>query len=406
MTVHTKRPSAFRALLDIAGPAFFPIAFFARLPLAMLTIGALTLVSSVSGSYASGGLAAGAVGIGSAAGAPLLGYAADRLGQRRILLPSSLAHAVVVAALVLTVTAGNTGAGNLALALAAGATCPQVGSMARVRWMSLTTGRPAARRELETALSYESTVDELTFVMGPAIVGLLASLVAPWLPLALAAALTLLLVPAFAIHRTGTAVPQHGRAGHESAGRWDRGRLLRVAVAVAGMVGMGTLFGSTAAGAVAFAGHQGQPSAGGLLYAALGLTSAATALSVSAWPSGWAQPARWVACSATLVPLTLLLQLPASTGAMVLVLLLVGLPVGPVMVTVFTVGGDVAPAGRLGTVMTLLASGIVVGTAIGNSLAGLLADGHGHRGAFAVAAAAAVVLLAAGTLMARLRSRK
>lgn len=404
MDTHTERPSSFRSLLDLAGPAFFPIAFFARLPLAMLTIGALTLVSSTTGSYAAGGLAAGAVGIGSAAGAPLLGYAADKFGQRPVLLPSSIAHALVVSALLVAATASvPTTWVVLLLSLAAGATCPQVGPMARVRWMSLTAGRPRARRELETALSYESTVDELTFVMGPAFVGLLASLVAPWLPLALAAALTVVLVPAFAIHPTGASVPRHGRPGQAPAAQWGRSRIVRVGTAVAGMVGMGTLFGATAAGTVAFAGLRGDSSAGGLLYAALGLTSAAAALSVSAWPTGWAQPARWVACAAALVPLTLLLQLPNSMWSMVVALLLVGLPVGPVMVTIFTVGGDVAPSGRLGTVMTLLASGIVVGTAIGNSLAGALADGYGHRGAFMVAAAAALVLLATGSLMARLR---
>ena len=48
---------------------------------------------------------------------------------------------------------------------------------------------------------------------------------------------------------------------------------------------------------------------------------------------------------------------------MILVLLVLGLPVGPLMVTVFAIGGLVAPAGKLGTVMTALASGIVAGTA-------------------------------------------
>ncbi|MET1036578.1 MAG: MFS transporter [Arthrobacter sp.] len=399
----TVRSSPYRGLLEVAGAAFFPIAFFARLPLAMLTIGALTLVSATTGSYASGGLAAGAVGIGSAIGAPALGYAADRWGQRPVLLPAAVVHTAVVAGLLLAAGPGAVAWAVLLLAFAAGATCPQVGPMARVRWMSLTSGRPAGRRELETALSYESTVDELTFVMGPALVGLLASLVAPWLPLALAAALTLALVPAFAVHRTAAAVPSHRDHPSSPNARWDRARAVRVGTAVTGMIGMGTLFGATAAGSVAFAGAAGDSSAGGLLYAALGLTSAAAALSVSAWPSAWAQPARWVGCALALVPLALLLQLPASTPAMVAVLLLVGIPVGPVMVTIFTVGGDVAPRGLLGTVMTLLASGIVVGTAIGNGLAGALADEFGHRGAFAVAAGAAVMLLLAGVLMAYLR---
>ena len=84
---------------------------------------------------------------------------------------------------------------------------------------------------------------------------------------------------------------------------------------------------------------------------------------------------------------------------MVLVLLVLGIPVGPVMVTVFAIGGLIAPAGRLGTVMTALASGIVAGTAAGSAVAGQLAQAHGHSVAFLVpvAAAAALVLLGAAS---------
>ena len=47
--------------MQLAGRDFLPIAFAARLPLAMLTVGALTLATAVSGSYVVGGLAAGAL---------------------------------------------------------------------------------------------------------------------------------------------------------------------------------------------------------------------------------------------------------------------------------------------------------------------------------------------------------
>ena len=54
------------------------------------------------------------------------------------------------------------------------------------------------------------------------------------------------------------------------------------------------------------------------------------------------------------------------------------------MVTVFAIGGLVAPAGRLATVMTALASGIVAGTALGSSLGGQFAQEGGHHAAFLV----------------------
>lgn len=100
----------------------------------MLIVGTLTLVTAASGSYAIGGFAAGAVGIGSAIGAPLLGFLADKLGQRRVLLASAVLNALAVAAVVLlTYLAGSFDTGHtvivLATALVAGSTSPQVGPM-------------------------------------------------------------------------------------------------------------------------------------------------------------------------------------------------------------------------------------------------------------------------------------
>jgi MFS family permease len=376
----------------------------------MLAMGTLTLVPSVSGSFAAGGAAAGAVGIGSALGAPVLGSLADRRGQRPVLLLSAVLNTVAVLALVLAANA--TGAGDfppavLAAAFAAGATCPQVGPLARVRWMALTTdatGSSAptagAARDLDTALSYESTADEVTFVLGPALVGILASLVAPWLPLALAAAMTITLVPAFAIHPTHHAVPAtRRRGGRKGKGAAPAAKLpWAVALPVVAMVCMGTFFGSTQAALSAFSARLAGAEIAGLLYAVMGLSSAAAALSVAYWPRRAGLALRWVLCAVLMAGLAVLLLVPASLPSMAAVLLVLGLPVGPVMVTVFAVGGKLAPAGRLGTVMTGLASGIVAGTAIGSSVGGQLAQHHGPSAAFLVpvCAAAALALLGAG----------
>jgi MFS family permease len=104
--------------------------------------------------------------------------------------------------------------------------------------------------------------------------------------------------------------------------------------------------------------------------------------------------------------LALLLLVPGSLGSMVLVLLILGVPVGPVMVTVFAVGGVVAPAGRLGTVMTALASGIVAGTAIGSAAGGRLAQDHGFEAAFLVPACAAAALALLGAAAAVVLQRR
>jgi MFS family permease len=412
--------SRFSRLPELAGRGFIPLGLFARLPLAMLTVGTLTLVTSVSGSYAVGGTSAGAVGIGSAIGAPVLGALADRFGQRPVLVVSAILNALAVLALIATAYAVPGAGGStlpvLAAAFVAGVSCPQVGPLARVRWMALTSAgnRKGSGKDLDTALSYESTADELTFVLGPALVGILASLIAPWLPLALAAALTITLVPAFAVHRTHLSVPRrpaaHRTADRNTADRTagqrrsPRAGFAAVSLPVLAMVCMGSFFGSTQAALSSFSAAFATSEVAGLLYAVMGLSSAAAAISVAYWPARFTLAARWLAGAAVMAGLSTLLLLPGDCWSMVLVLLLLGLPVGPVMVTVFAIGGTVAPAGRLGTVMTALASGIVAGTALGSSVAGQLAQGSGYSAAFLVpiaAAAALFVLGAAATVVVR-----
>ncbi|MCU1565988.1 MAG: Major Facilitator Superfamily transporter [Pseudarthrobacter sp.] len=413
--------SRFARLPRLAGRSFIPLGIFARLPLAMLTVGTLTLVTSNSGSYALGGTAAGAVGIGSALGAPILGTLADKRGQRPVLLFAAALNTAAVAALILAAallgTSGSFTAGVLAAAFLSGASCPQVGPLARVRWMALTSqgSAPDNRRDLDTALSYESTADEITFVLGPALVGILASVLAPWLPLALAAAMTITLVPAFATHRTHRAVPvmrrqivPEAQAQAQSAAQPQTRRRLPIAVAVpvVAMVCMGTFFGSAQAALSSFSAHYATSEIAGLLYAVMGLSSAAAALSVAYWPQRFGLSWRWIVSAVLMAALALLLLVPGSLGSMVLVLLILGVPVGPVMVTVFAVGGAVAPAGRLGTVMTALASGIVAGTAIGSAVGGRLAQDYGYGAAFLVPACAAAALALLGAAAAVVLQRR
>ncbi|GAB3546047.1 MFS transporter [Arthrobacter tumbae] len=399
--LETSHRGRFGRLPEIAGAGFIPLGLIARLPLAMLTVGALTLVTAGTDSYASGGFAAGAVGIGSALGAPVLGFLADRHGQRPVLLLSAVLNTLAIGGLITVSGASGAGTGLLPTLIAAflmGATCPQIGPLARVRWMALTQDKRPT--DLDTALSYESTADELTFVLGPALVGLLASLIAPWLPLALAAALTLAFVSAFAVHPTERAViPLRRRPRTQaterakSQGRAHTGFL--VVLPVLGMVMMGTFFGSTQTALIAFAGGFGAETAAGLLYAVMGVSSALTALSVAYWPQRFRHPLRWVASAALMSAAALLPLFALDIPFMLAALLILGIPVGPTMVTIFSVGSLVAPKHLVGTVMTLLASGIVAGTALGASIAGALAEAS-VRGAFAVPVAAAVVLLLLG----------
>lgn len=393
--------SGYSALVPLVGTPFLPLTFFARLPLAMLTIGSMTLVTASTGSYALGGLAAAMVGIGSAVGGPSIGYLADRFGQRPILVTVSLVHSVLLVLLTLLANSGPAMSVPLLIlmCLVTGATGPQVGPMSRVRWIAMTRQQQKNPKVLSAALSLESMFDELGFVFGPVAVGLLASLVDPVLPLYLAAVLTLVLVPAFATHRTGDAVKPV--AGNKSSVKVPvtRAQVAAIGALVLGMIALGTVFGSSAAGTLAFAGDQGNSNEGGMLYGAMGLSSAIAAVSVAAWPQYFRQINRWILCGAMLTILSFGLHLATSTPWMILALFVAGFAVGPVIVTVMTLGGEVAPAARLSTVMTMLSAGIVVGTAVGNGLAGVFAQSLGYLGAFWVSTGGAAVILLAALVM-------
>lgn len=399
--------SGYSALVPMVGLPYIPLTFLARLPLAMLTIGSMTLVTANTGSYGLGGLAAAMVGLGSAVGGPSIGYLADRRGQRPVLLAAAVLHTILLVTFTLFANSGSELAvGTLvALSLLAGATGPQVGPMSRVRWIAMSRRQNQKPKTLTAALSLESMLDELGFVFGPVAVGLLASLVSPVLPLYLAAALTIVLVPLFAMHRTAGGL-QPGAAAHSAAKvKITAGQVAAIGSLVLSMIALGTVFGSTAAGTLAFAGAQGDSNQGGLLYGAMGVSSAIAAISVAAWPQGFSQISRWIACGAALSVLSLGLHVADSTPWMLAALFVAGFAVGPVIVTVMTLGGEVAPPQRLSTVMTMLSAGIVVGTAIGNGLAGLLADSLGYLGAFWVATGGAFVILLAGVIMKVLASR-
>jgi len=409
-----KNAGRFGMLPRLAGNSYIPLGLFARVPLAMLTIGVLTLVTAVSKSYAIGGFAAGSVGVGAAIGAPLLGYVADRLGQKPVLIAAAVANALIVGAAVVLVyaTPDFSPAATwavLATTLLAGATSPQVGPLSRVRWMALSRRLPKEQRGavMDTALSLEGTADEITFVLGPALVGLLASLAAPWLPLALAATMTVTLVTLFAVHPTHAAVATRKTSSSGNAGYvpQESVKWARVAVPVAGMLCMGTFFGSSQTALTAFTGVHGSVDQAGLMYAVMGASSAVAALSVAYWPAAFTYAWRWVLAAVLMAAGSAAFFVPDSLGAMIVVLLLVGIPVGPTMVTIFSVGSVIAPPQWMGTVMTALASGIVAGTALGSSIAGALAQSAGYQMAFIVPVAAAGALLLLGLVAAAVLRR-
>jgi len=395
---HTVGPSH---LLREAGLAYFIVAFVARLPFAMMVVGVLTVAVSARGSISLGGLTSAAVGIGTACFGPLLGAAADRFGQRFVLLALAVANAAMLVVFTAVIYSDAADLAVLMSAAGIGATAPQVAPMSRSRLVTIISERmpeAARQRTLSGTMAYESASDETVFVFGPFIVGVLASWIAPWAPLVGAAALTLLFVSAFALHPTGRHVSRHRDADGRAPSRVTELFRPSLLVVVAGILGVGIFFGTMLTSLTSFMADRGAPEQAGLLYGVMGVGSAILALGVAWLPPRFSLRARWSVFSATLLLGSLLLLVVDTIGAMSAALAIMGIGIGPTLVTQFSLGAARSPLGRTTTVMTMLGSGVIVGQSLGAAVAGEIAESVGTSAALMLPVIAASITFAAGAV--------
>jgi MFS family permease len=128
----------------------------------------------------------------------------------------------------------------------------------------------------------------------------------------------------------------------------------------------------------------------------MGIGSAALALGVALFPARFTLTARWLVFAGILVAGTLALPVAQSVGAMTVCLLVIGIGIGPTLVTQYSLAAARSPLGRSATVMTMLGSAVVVGQSAASALTGVLAEATDATTALAAPIAAAAVVLAAG----------
>jgi MFS family permease len=383
--------ASYRRLLRLAGPAYVLVAFLGRLPMSMSQIGTLLLVSSATDSYGAGGLAAGALAVANAVGSPFAGELADRVGQRPVVLVQSLAGSAGLVLLVLLTRGDAAPAALTATAAAAGLMLPQVGPLARVRWRPITsTSRAGQERLMDAAFSYEGAADEASFVLGPALVGLLVAAVSPAAAVLVAAGLLAVFGCAFAVHPTARLT---GRTAGPLGGHGPMLGMVFVGLLLAQLC-IGMLFGSIQTGTTALTTDAGQPGLAGIVHACLGVGSVLAGLATVALPPSVGQERRVLASAALLLLLAAPLLLVDSVAALVAAVLLLGFGVAPYMIGVFSIGERAVPPARVGLAMTLLAGATGIGYAVGSAVAGRLADQDGYTAAFGVTVGATALALA------------
>lgn len=405
--------AAYREVIGLTGPLLPVMSFLARLPTATIQFGSVLLVARTSGSLAAAGLTGGALAVGQVACGPLVGRLADRHGQRTVVLVFSLANAVAIAGLVAAALAGLPTALLAVVGAAAGATVPQIGPMARARLVALARRAGARDSMVGAALSFESTLDEVSFVLGPALVGLAAVTAHPGFALGGAAALVAVCGSGFGLHRTAVAT-RPGPAGASAerrpgsvrtrAGRRnDAGadgpvpplpiprsiHALRAALAL-----QGAMFGACQAGITALTERLGQPDQAGLVYAAMGVMSAVAGLSMAAVPARLGLAVRWRAATAAAFLLSLPLLWTQGLPALYVTVTVLGVAYAPHLITVFGLTERVVPPARLAEAMAFATSALVGGQALALAVTGRLAESYGPATAFGAASLAAALACA------------
>lgn len=350
-------------------------------------------VRSVTGSYAMAGAAAAAYLIAAALSRPFHGRLIDRASAGRGLIGTSLANSLALTGLAAAVWRHGGDAVLLAAAVTVGLTLPALSAALRALWPQVVPGLS------DGAYAFDTLLYELSLIISPAIVGLIATLISA--PLAL-----VLLACAGTAGTTIVATTPAARASHAAppGSGHEHGLLSRLLVAVitvALLVGFAE--GSMTVIVPAFASGHHQPAAAGPFLSAMSAGSLIGALSYGLLARRTSWPTRLVICASAL---TL-----ASAGLGILghgmigfgvLLAFVGITLAPTLTTGFVAIQQVAPPTALAEAFTWTSFCASAGAAGAQALAGNLTAHLGITAAMWLPAAAAAIAVAAAILTRRL----
>ena len=374
----------YRELLATPGGlAFSSAGFVARMPISMLGLGIVLLVVAHTGRYGLAGAISAVFALVNALAAPAISRLVDRLGQRRVLLPTVVLHGVwLVAFIVLASKDAPTWTLFLTVA-AAGLFEPSVGSLVRARWGHALGSGP----RLLTAYSFESILDEVIFIIGPLIVTVLATQVAE--QAGLLAALVLLLVGSFALTAQRASEPPVSPR-HEHSGRSPLSAPgMRLVLTF--MVFLGGVFGGVEIATIGFADQHGHASLAGPLLACYAGGSMVAGIVYGAFRWRWSLPRRLVTGALTMTLTVSVLPFVHRPAVLAVCLFIAGIGIAPTLISGFSLVERLVPPEQLTEGLTWATTGIVVGIAFASPVAGRLVDEIGARQAFTVGVVSGVI---------------
>ncbi|GIF74781.1 MFS transporter [Asanoa siamensis] len=378
-------------------PGFVRIAvpsLVGRLPIGMLTLLFVLVVAAGTGSYGAAGLATAANSALTALVGPFLGRLADRGRAAAVLAWCGPAQAALLVVLVVALRGGAPAWVAIVLAGLAGAVNPPIDPVTRA-----VLPRIAPEPEqVRTAYALDAIAVELTYVIGPAVVGLITAFADAYAATLVAAAVTAAgsigLATARPV-RQGWPAPAPGR--RRTSPVRSAGMLVVLTVAGLGSVAYGML-------EVAIPAHaavEGHADEAGLLIAVWSIGSIVGGLwyvSRTFRTPPWRQYGILMLLNVVGFGVLLLQQ---NLWSLAVLLVFAGLFVAPTTTLEFTLVAQLAPEEARAEAFTWVNTSVYLGFAGGSALAGtalspVLGTPHG----LTVAGACAVGVVAVGALLA------
>ncbi|MFE1837638.1 MFS transporter [Streptomyces sviceus] len=351
----------------------FANALLARLSYGVVPLSVMLAVTRAAGSYAVAGAVMALFGATVVFLSPARAALIDRYGPRRALVPMASAYVLLLA--LLTTAVWRPGASPVllgALTALAGACAPPLGPTMRTVWARLAQDDRAL---LQRAYSLDGVAEELLFVSGPLLVGVLVGAAAPTAGIVVGAALMVAGTAGFVASPVVRAIRPAALTSRRGTG--GLGVLRSVGRPVGAVTGVGLAIGSLDLLVVAFAdlhGHGGASVA--WVLAAVSAGSAVGGLLNGA--VAWRGPARTRLVLLTLgLGLALLgAGLAPGPGTLALVMAVAGFFVSPVLTTAYLIADEiVGPEVRTQAgawVNTAVNAGSTLGTAAAGALVGHL----------------------------------
>jgi MFS family permease len=342
------------------------------------------MLSQSRGEYWIAGAVAATFTLTNAIAAPQISRLVDRLGQFRLLIPTT-ALSVVAFALLMIASHRQWPAWSLFVTALFAASMPSIAAMVRARWTELFRDRP----ELNTAFAFESAADELVYIAGASLsVGLSVALFAEAGVLASTLALAIG-TAAFALQRR-TEPPLRKQQTGASISAIS---LRPIQLLTSAMIFVGAIFATAEVSVVALTRTMGDADVASLIIGVYAAGSFVVGVIIGGLKLTAPLPRQLLVAVSALLLTTFPLLFADTVTLLAITIFLSGIAVSPTFITTFGLVERRVPPAVFTEGITWVGTGIGIGMALGSFLSGWVVDSFGARNGFWVSVAAAVMAL-------------